>query len=104
MKIDNSIKAVPGIAPADAPQRVGQGNAGVRSGQQGPDSGAVGHKSAELASIGRELAQSDGIDHAKVSAITQAIAAGQFRINPEAIADKLLEEAQALVNAGKGPQ
>src|SRR4051812_35443555 len=36
-------------------------------------------------------------DSAKVSRIAQAIADGSFRVNPEAIADKLIANAQELL-------
>lgn len=42
--------------------------------------------------------QGDGVfDAAKVERISQAIADGKFKINPEAIADKLIQNAQELL-------
>lgn len=40
-------------------------------------------------------------DAAKVSRISQAIADGSFRVNPEAIADKLIANAQDVLGAVK---
>ncbi|MDR0996544.1 MAG: flagellar biosynthesis anti-sigma factor FlgM [Zoogloeaceae bacterium] len=39
------------------------------------------------------------IDQARVDEIKAAIAAGRFSINPDAIADRLIQTAQELVNA-----
>jgi negative regulator of flagellin synthesis FlgM len=39
------------------------------------------------------------IDAARVQEIKDAIAAGHFRINPEAIADRLISTAQELIEA-----
>ncbi len=42
--------------------------------------------------------QGDGVfDAAKVERISKAISEGQFRINPEAIADKLIQNARELL-------
>lgn len=43
------------------------------------------------------LAGSDDFDHAKVDAIRQAIREGRFSVNAEAIADRLIYEASALL-------
>jgi negative regulator of flagellin synthesis FlgM len=37
----------------------------------------------------------------KVEAMKQAIASGTFKVNPEAIADKLLSNAAEMLNAGR---
>ncbi len=43
------------------------------------------------------LASSEDFDHAKVDAIRQAIREGRFSVNSEAIADRLIYEASALL-------
>jgi negative regulator of flagellin synthesis FlgM len=57
---------------------------------------------------GAEVALSDAaqlhgdeapIDASRVREIKEAIAAGRFRINPEAIADRLISTAQELIGA-----
>jgi negative regulator of flagellin synthesis FlgM len=39
------------------------------------------------------------VNHNRVQEIKQAIAEGRFRINPEAIADRLISTAQELIEA-----
>lgn len=39
------------------------------------------------------------IDSSKVQEIRQAISEGRFKINPEAIADRLIDSARELINA-----
>ena len=41
-------------------------------------------------------------DAQKVARISQAIASGSFKIDPEAIADKLISNAQELLTQAKG--
>lgn len=74
-----------------------------------PRSGAVGTHSAGAASAEPSAkvklseavsSTGDGVfDAAKVERISKAIRDGQFKINPEAIADKLIQNAQELLGA-----
>ncbi|MBL0917094.1 MAG: flagellar biosynthesis anti-sigma factor FlgM [Hydrogenophaga sp.] len=43
----------------------------------------------------------DVFNSEKVEAMKQAIASGTFKVNPEAIADKLLANAAEMLNAGR---
>ena len=64
----------------------------------------VGAK-VELSSTAATLMSHDvsaEFDAEKVSRISDAIGKGQFRINPEAIADKLIANAQELLTKAKG--
>lgn len=51
--------------------------------------------SASVAAAGAEAP----LDTARVEAIRQAISEGRFQINPEAIADRLIQSARELVAA-----
>ncbi|QMW24364.1 flagellar biosynthesis anti-sigma factor FlgM [Sandaracinobacteroides saxicola] len=44
----------------------------------------------EIAQLARELAITPPIDEAKVARVKAAIASGQYRIDPDAIADALI--------------
>ncbi len=62
--------------------------------------GAGGEASAQVAlsPAASALAADDGsFDSAKVERIAQAIRDGKFEVNPEAIADKLIANAQELM-------
>jgi negative regulator of flagellin synthesis FlgM len=54
-----------------------------------------------LSAMGAQMGASSGsgdFDAAKVDAIKQAIREGRFSVNPEAIADRLIADARALMN------
>ena len=101
MKIDNSIKSLAGNGVAGnrtAGKAAGEGKAAPI------DSVDVqlSSLSAQLQTIGSGLAGSNGVvDAAQVAEIKQAIAGGQFKINPEAIADRLLDSVKELINASR---
>jgi len=66
-----------------------------------PDSGAK----IELSSTASTLLSSGvsaELDAEKVARISQAINSGSFKIDPEAIADKLISNAQELLTQAKG--
>jgi negative regulator of flagellin synthesis FlgM len=52
-----------------------------------------------LSNIARSSASETPVDDGRVQEIKQAIAEGRFRINPEAIADRLISTAQELIDA-----
>ena len=59
----------------------------------------------ELSSTAATLMSNDvsaEFDAEKVSRISDAISKGEFKINPEAIADKLISNAQELLTKAKG--
>jgi negative regulator of flagellin synthesis FlgM len=72
--------------------------------QQAAKVADVGAK-VELSSTATTLMSNDvsaEFDAEKVSRISDAIGKGQFKINPEAIADKLISNAQELLTKAKG--
>lgn len=98
MKIDNSLKSVGGIA--------GEGVTG-KSGKTGsarPEPGV----SVELSSLSSRLqvldTQASGaevVDAARISQIKQAISEGRLKVNPDVVADRLLETVRKLIVAYK---
>lgn len=78
---DGAPKAAPGLV---APDPVAHGG------------GAKVELSSTAASL-RTPAAAAEIETAKVERITQAIAEGRFKVNAEAIADKLIANAQELL-------
>lgn len=98
MKIGNSFKSIDGpvngaAKPTNgaAPRPAGAAPAG--------DQVALSPLSARLQEIGGKMGDTAVVDAARVAEIKQAIADGQFRINPERIADGLLESVRQMLAA-----
>lgn len=89
MKIDGSYKPAPGsLAPkAPAPK---------------PAATASPAESVSLSQASGVLGGSEKppVNMARVQEIKQAISEGRFKINPEAIAERLIESARELVSSG----
>jgi len=98
MKISDPRSGVPGIDPAAtrAPHNGGQAPLRVE-GICVRLSGTTGGLGGRLAVLQSDLAAGPEFDPARVEAVKQAIRDGQLRINPEAIADKLLASVGELL-------
>jgi negative regulator of flagellin synthesis FlgM len=81
---------------AKAPKNGSQGPAPV-AGPSVQLSGTAAKFGARFATLQAELAASPEFDSARVATIKQAIRDGQLRVNPEAIADKLLASVGELL-------
>lgn len=103
MKIGN-IQEKPATAPAPAPAPTGKAAANETSAAAlASATSAEASAKVELSSAAASLMASTGspeFDTAKVARITQAIADGSFKIDPEVIADKLIANAQELLSKG----
>lgn len=85
MKIDSSYKpTVPVLTPRQ---------------QTAPPATSSSQEAVSLSSLAGSLQSSDRppVNSAKIQEIKQAIAEGRFKINPEAIADGLIESARELI-------
>ena len=103
MKIDNSIKTVTGVPVSDGQKRSDK-NAGVN-----PNSAPASENvhlsplSSQLQAIENDLANSSGVvDTARVEEIKAAISEGRFKVNPDVVADRLLETVKELIQSHKG--
>jgi len=101
LKIDNSIKTTAGIPVSDSQKRADK-NAGVNPNAP-PAAGNVhlSPLSSQLQAIENHLASNGVVDTARVEEIKQAISDGRFKVNPEAVADRLLETVRELIQSHK---
>jgi len=114
MKIGNSSEvAAASVAvekSGNASQKRPQGSSGTarpQAAEQQQSSAPEASTQLELSSTATQLLQgsagtSETFDAAKVQRITQAISEGKFSVNAEAIADKLLSNAQDVLGSRKG--
>ena len=103
MKVDSSaadsyIGSVAGGPQKAAPQPVAAAEAAAKPAGGAPQPGVTVtlSSSANVGAGGGEEFNAE-----KVAAMKQAIADGSFKVNPEAIADKLLANAAEMLNAGR---
>lgn len=88
MKIDSAYKpTTPGATPrAAAPQAT-------------PKTGTQEAVSLSQLAGSLQAGEKPPVNTARIQEIKQAISEGRFKINPEAIADRLIESARDLVNS-----
>ena len=104
MKIDGSIRSVQGGSVAESQTR--SNKSGATAGAPGAGAGSprveLSNLGSQLAGIEASLADVPVVDVQRVEEIKLAIAEGRFKVNPDVIADKLLETVQELIRAQKG--
>jgi len=96
VKIDPSLKPI-SSSPASAGTRGTKGSAGAASG--GGDSVQFSSRALQLQAMDASMANTPVVDSARVAEIKQAIADGVFKVNPDAVADKLLQTARELLQS-----
>lgn len=103
MKIDGNLRSIQGGQVSEGQARTGKASAGAA--QAGASSGPrvqVSPLGAQLAGIEAALANVPVVDSQRVEEIKVAISEGRFKVNPDVIADKLLETVKELIQAQKG--
>lgn len=98
MKIDNSIKPATSGAVSGGGARAGKGAASPPS-SGGGDDVQLSPLSSQLQAIENSMADTPVVDRARVAEIRQAIADGRFRVNPDVVADHLLQTARELLHS-----
>jgi negative regulator of flagellin synthesis FlgM len=102
LKIDNSIKTVAGTAASDGQKRADR-NAGAMNPAPAAEYVRLSPLSSpQLQAIESDLANSGVVDTARVEEIKAAISEGRFKVNPDVVADRLLETVRELIESHKG--
>lgn len=107
MKIENSPTSGRPIGNAGVTSKASKGVSSPPStGTSSPSTSASGGASVRLSALSSQLqtieshmADTPVVDAARVSEIRQAIAEGRFKVNPDVVADKLLQTARELWHA-----
>lgn len=102
MKIDNSIRTVAGVPVSDGQKRADKAADAIPPRAPAGENVRLSSLSAQLQAIDSNLANSGVVDTARVAEIKQAISEGRFKVNPEAVADRLLETVRELIQSQKG--
>lgn len=102
MKIDKPSKPLPAnpIAegrPHAAPK--GKSNPPPAAQQPGSTSVSLGSTATQLHSMESSMASIPVADAGKVAEIKQAISDGRFKVNPEIVADRLIETVHDLMGS-----
>ena len=102
MKIDKPGKPLPvnpvGEGPARATGSKGKPGTPTASRQTGNTSVSLGSTAIQLQSMESSMANAPVANATKVAEIKQAISDGRFKVNPEVVADRLLETVRDLIN------
>ncbi len=100
MKIDNSIQSVPNVSTNDVKKRA-DALPEIGSGQE--NAGNAVHISSRASnlqsSIDSSSASGSVVDMSRVQEIKQAISEGAFKVNPDVVADRLLETVKELIKS-----
>ncbi len=102
MKIENSNQTQPitGVSVNDGHKRAdGAANTGLSSGS---GSEQTVHLSSQALQTNGASDSGSVVDVAKVQEIKQAISEGSFKVNPEVVADRLLETVRELIQSKTG--
>jgi negative regulator of flagellin synthesis FlgM len=103
VKIDGNLRSVQSGSVSEGQGRTGK--AGASATPSGSSSGPrveVSSLGAQLAGIEASLANLPVVDSQRVAEIKQAISDGRFKVNPDVIADRLLETVRELIQSQRG--
>ncbi|MDR4516268.1 MAG: flagellar biosynthesis anti-sigma factor FlgM [Nitrosomonas sp.] len=100
MKIDNSIQSLPNVSANDDKKRTETSSAtSTRPEKVNENSVHISQQASNLQSIDSTAASSSVVDMSRVQEIRQAISEGTFKVNPDVVADRLLETVQELIQS-----
>lgn len=105
MKIDGNLRSIQSGQVSEGQSERSGKTGSAQSSQSGASSGPrvqLSPLGSQLAGIEQSLANVPVVDTQRVEEIKQAISDGKFKVNPDVIADKLLETVRELIQAQKG--
>lgn len=102
MKIDKPGKPLPANLAGEGVAHTankGKSSPPIMARQSGDTSVSLGSTAAHLRNMESSMAGAPVVNAAKVAEIKQAIADGRFKVNAEAVADRLLETVRDLIGS-----
>ncbi len=100
MKIDDSLKKTAGLGVGTTQTRAGKGAEKTGAVSQAPAESDSVHLSSKLQSL-TQLGSNGVFDASKVEEIKAAIADGTFKVDPEKVANGLLDTVNDLIHSRK---
>jgi negative regulator of flagellin synthesis FlgM len=97
VKITNGIDSTGGLERPGSDQARAKPAAGAAGTAAAPDTIRISELSNQLASIESRFVTDGAFDASRVETIKTAMREGRFTVNPEAVADKLLESVRELL-------
>ena len=97
MKVENSVKSVTSNAVQQEPSRPGREPAADAAWSPVSTNVKLSSLSAQLQMIEKGFADAPVVDAARVAELKQAISDGRFKVNPEAVADRLIDTVKELI-------
>lgn len=102
MKVENSTQPITGVSVNDGQRRVDKVKSADNSPNQAENNVHISQQSSQLQRAENNASSSAVVDTARVQEIKQAINDGSFKVNPEVVADRLLETVKELIESKKG--
>ncbi|MGZ0018424.1 flagellar biosynthesis anti-sigma factor FlgM [Nitrosomonas sp. wSCUT-2] len=99
MKIDKSLQPVSTVSVSDGKRRT---DLTPNTTAEQENNVHLSPNVAKLQNIDSNSASGSIVNSARVQEIKQAISEGSFQINPEVVADRLLETVKELIHSKKG--
>ena len=95
-KIDGGISAGAPLRQVATPTRSAALGDGTARPVEAVDSLRLTGEATSLQALQRQLSTAQAVDNARVQAVREALENGSYRINPEAIAQRMLDMDQQL--------
>ena len=102
MKIEGSIKSVSSNAVQQEPGRSGKEPSADVAAPPVSTNVKLSSLSSQLQMIEKSFADTPVVDAARVAELKQAISDGRFKVNADAVADRLIETVRQLIRAHRG--